>query len=101
MLESAIKNKIIKYLLSIGAHPTPVPAGKYGYDGEPDMIACYMGRYIAIEGKTSTGQQEYDQEVVQKEIEDAGGRYVIARSVEDVQKVIHSINEDIKEGKLI
>lgn len=95
MLESKIKNKIIKYLLDIGAHPTPVPAGKYGYDGEPDMIVCYQGRYIAIEGKTSTGQQEHDQEVVQGEIEDAGGLYIIARSVEDVQKVIQSIDREM------
>lgn len=93
MLESKIKNKIIKYLLDIGAHPTPVPAGKYGYDGEPDMIACYRGLYIAIEGKTSTGQQMYDQKVVQKEIEDAGGIYIVARSVEDVQKRIDTIDK--------
>lgn len=53
--------------------------------GIPDILACYQGRLIGIEVKTDTGRQRPDQEAWQEKVETAGGLYLLARSVDDVQ----------------
>lgn len=53
---------------------------------------------MAIEMKTKTGKQSYQQKVFQKYLEGAGGKYVICRSFDDfvemVGHYIHGMNAD-------
>lgn len=89
--ESRLKKAIKVYLKSVGAYHTVVPGGSYGTNGAPDMIACYKGRFIAIEAKTPEGTQSGWQKLRQNQIEASDGIYILARSVEDVEKVIRTL----------
>ena len=89
--ESEIKRKIKKYLDSVGAFWSAVTGGAYSKPGDPDLIACFRGRYIAIEAKTPRGVQSPIQKRRQREIMEAGGIYILARNTEDVEDVIEEI----------
>lgn len=92
--ESKIKKDIKAYLKSIGAAVFPVPGGAYGCKGSPDLLVCYEGKFIAIEGKANNGVQSSWQKLRQRQIEEANGIYVLAWSVEDVRKVISSLKPE-------
>lgn len=91
MIESQIKADIKSYLKDSGIYFTMVTGGAYGVTGSPDIIACVNGKFLAIEGKTYRGKQSGWQQMRQKEIEDAGGKYIIARSVTDVANAVQDL----------
>ncbi len=82
--EGKLKKDIKALLDKCGAFWSMIPGGAYAKIGDPDMVVCYLGCYIAIEAKTPEGVQSDWQKLRQKQIEEAGGMYLLARSVEDV-----------------
>jgi Holliday junction resolvase len=62
--EAKVKNKVKKILDSLGCYHFSPQTGGYGRSGVPDIIACYKGRFIAIECKarkgTITALQKYN-----------------------------------------
>ena len=89
--ETDIK-KVIKDWLNIkGIFNFHLLAGLGAYKGCPDRIAIYKGKIICIEVKTITGMQSIHQKLFQKNVEKAGGIYVLARCVEDVEEIITTI----------
>ena len=62
--------------------------GGYMYDlTKPMPINFAWGRIVCIEVKSAKGKLSPDQEAFKQNIEANGGIYILARSVEDVQKV--------------
>jgi hypothetical protein len=61
---------------------------RFGQAGDPDIEICYKGRFIAVELKSETGTQTQNQKNYQSDFEAAGGRYILARSLEDVTEVL-------------
>jgi Holliday junction resolvase len=57
---------------------------RFGAAGSPDIIAVKDGRYIGIECKMGTGRQSESQKNFQAALEQAGGRYILARSIDDL-----------------
>lgn len=57
----------------------------FGCIGSGDVLGVLRGRAVAIETKSSTGEQRQSQIRFQARWEAAGGLYVLARSVEDVR----------------
>lgn len=51
--------------------------------GVPDIIGIIDGRFIGIEVKIGTDRQSADQKEVEREINDAGGVYFIAKTYDD------------------
>lgn len=88
MKESEIQKKIIDYLESCGAFVVKTMLANKS--GIPDIIACYEGRFIAIEVKTEIGEvtplQLHKLFVIRK----AGGIGIMARSVDDVKKLMRT-----------
>lgn len=62
-----------------------VPPSLYGQKGLCDLIAMRDGTVVFIEVKSPKGRQTMDQKILQQRIEEAGGAYILARSVEDVK----------------
>lgn len=91
MREKNIENKIKNYLKSIGAYYFKHHGNQFSQVGVPDIIACYKGKFIAIEVKNEAGKTSPLQDVNLKMINNAGGIGIVARSVEDVKKVIDNI----------
>lgn len=59
---------------------------RFGWPGAPDIIAVIDGRYVGIEVKSTKGCQSQAQFHFQKSLEKAGARYILARSIEDVER---------------
>ena len=56
--------------------------------GVSDIIIIHKGKAYGLEVKTDTGTQSPDQILFEKRMIECGGKYEIARGVEDVVKVL-------------
>jgi hypothetical protein len=63
---------------------------RFGLKGSADILGIIggQGKFLAIEVKTGRGRQTKEQKAFQKMIENHGGLYILARSVEDVKKAL-------------
>lgn len=90
--ETDLKKQIKALLKSRGAYVAPIANGAYAKIGDPDMVACYKGLFIAIEGKTYTGRQSDWQRLRMDQVHNAGGIYVVARSVDAVKQLLDELD---------
>ena len=58
--------------------------GLGAYKGFPDLTAVKDGRTVYVEVKTPTGRQSEAQVAFQREVEERGCEYIVARSTADV-----------------
>ena len=109
MTETEIQSQIIKYLNTRDdlffqrTNNIPVsqmrggkrifrslpPGQKKGF---PDIVVIKNGIFIGLEVKKPKCYQSKDQKILQKQIEAAGGKYYVVRSLEDVKKGLEEIN---------
>ncbi len=61
---------------------------KFGVIGMADVLAFPDARVLWIETKTRTGKQSPFQRSFQAQVERAGHRYIVARSIEDVRDAL-------------
>jgi hypothetical protein len=59
-----------------------------GTPGAPDIICVIEGQFVGIEVKDLRGKQNANQLDFRRLLEAAGGQYIIARSLEDVTKLL-------------
>lgn len=59
-----------------------------GLVGAPDIFCVNGGRCIGIEVKDVKGKQNENQKLFQENFEKAGGIYILARSLDDVTKIL-------------
>ena len=98
MQEKIIQNQIIDYLRykgiffyrnNSGAFKRDEHFYRFGAPGSPDIICVINGQYVGIEvkgdkyGKQSKYQKRFEEDLIR-----AGGKYILAKSVEDVIKNI-------------
>jgi hypothetical protein len=96
--EHSTQSAILDYLTLVGVfhyrNNSGAMAGEYkgkkwfmrfGAVGSPDIVAVVDGRYIGIEVKGTGGKQSEAQKQFQEKLEKAGGRYILAYSLEDIQ----------------
>ena len=57
----------------------------FGTPGSPDVLAIHEGVFYGIEVKKVGGKQSENQKAFQAGLEKAGGKYVLAMSVDDVR----------------
>lgn len=92
MTEQQIQKKILDFLDGIGCYTIKVVNANKS--GVPDIVACYDGKFLAIEVKrpeainTVTKLQEYNLALVTSK----GGYSSVATSVEDVKEFIQDID---------
>ena len=99
--ENAVTRVILAYLRMHGAllvrvQSGTIRSGQYFIHGaEPgtaDLIGVYRGRAIAIEVKTKTGRMQKSQVEWSERWKAAGGIYLVARDIHDVQG-LHELRE--------
>lgn len=61
---------------------------KFGVPGLPDIFAIRGGKIYGIEVKAAKGRQSQLQHDFQLDFTEAGGIYLLARSLEDVMEII-------------
>jgi len=94
--EKIIETRIILFLREIGVEANKIqsvgiydsirkryrkPMSKIHRNGISDILACYKGRFIAIEVKSKKGRPSPDQLKFLTDIQKAGGIAFISRSV--------------------
>jgi hypothetical protein len=57
---------------------------RYGLKGSPDVLACIKGRMVGVECKVGRDHQRPEQSRFAEALSQAGGVYILARSVDDV-----------------
>lgn len=60
-------------------------ANPFVRNGVPDVIIVRDGKFIGLEIKKRTGRQTDAQKAFQKDLEKAGGKYFIIRSLDDLK----------------
>ena len=90
--ESDLKKQMKAMLKARGAYVVPVANGAYAKMGDPDMVACYRGMFIAIEGKTYAGRQSDWQRLRMDQVHDAGGIYVVAKTVDALKQLLDELD---------
>lgn len=103
MSEAHLVHEILK---NWGAHPrlriarvntgAAVVKGRlvrFGVPGTADIcgVLAPAGRFLAIECKSATGKQRKAQVTFQRVVEAMGGIYVLARSVDDVDRALAAL----------
>ena len=89
MLESKIQSRIIKELEKNGCYVIKIIAANRA--GNPDIIACYRGRFLAIEVK-QPGESPTDLQKSKLEaIKNAGGEAITLSSSKDIALVLKSL----------
>lgn len=66
---------------------------RFGRPGSTDILCVKHGIYIGIEVKSKTGKQDPDQVIFQKDLERAGGIYLLVRSSEEVEKFFKNFHQ--------
>jgi hypothetical protein len=61
---------------------------RFGALGSPDIICVIKGQFVGIEVKAPKGKQSDYQKEFQRQLEAAGGRYMLAYSLDDVIREI-------------
>ena len=84
MTEATIQHKIIEYLKSIGGYPVKVVAATLS--GNPDIICCLQGRFVAIEVKQPGKRPTQLQQLKMARIRECGGTAFVACSVDEVKE---------------
>ena len=57
---------------------------RFGANGSPDIVCVIDGQYVGIEVKGEKGKQSDSQKVFQVLLENAGGKYVLVYTLEDL-----------------
>jgi VRR-NUC domain len=100
MKESEIQKQILDYLSlkrvfhyrqNSGAFKTDAGGFyRFGTPGIPDIICVIRGKYTGIEVKAPKGKQSEHQKEFQKNLEGAGGEYILAYDLDDVIRQLPS-----------
>lgn len=93
MLEKDIQNQITDYLKiknifhyrnNTGSFNRDNHFYRFGAVGSPDIICVIKGQFVGIEVKKKGNYQSVSQKQFQTSLEKAGGKYILAYSLEDV-----------------
>ena len=65
--------------------------------GQPDVIACYKGRFVGLEVKVpKKGTAQGHQKAIRKLIQQSGGIDEFVRSVDEVKRILKKIDMDVE-----
>ena len=101
MKESELQKSILQYLALkrifhyrnnsgafVGEYKGKSRFVQFGAVGSPDIVCVIRGRYVGIEVKAPMGKQSQSQVNFRENLEAAGGRYILAKSLDDVVMAI-------------
>lgn len=93
--EAKVKKDIRKILDEFGAwHCMPMGTG-YGRSGVPDLLACYLGNFIAIEAKAGDNKPTALQVRELERIKKAGGYALLVNesNIDYLRQLLEKIRE--------
>lgn len=91
MNETRLKELVLKYLkYELKCYAFKVHGSKFMEPGIPDIVACIDGKFIGIELKRPGAKNEQSelQKIHEKNINAAGGKYLLADSLKEIKDFI-------------
>ena len=88
--ESEFQQQAKKLIESKGGYVIKVHVSAYQSQGEPDLVCCYLGRFVAFELKVDGNKTSKLQDYKIHKIERAGG---IAKSVYTLKEIEEALYE--------
>jgi len=83
--ETAVKRQVKDWLRWKGWFYFHIQQGLGSYKGIPDLIAVKDGVVLFIEVKAPNGKLTPDQKKFKKDLEEHGGKYIVARDYRDIE----------------
>jgi len=93
MSEQKFNKKVQDYLVAKGAYVIKTIAANRA--GVPDMLACYKGKFIGVEGKVGTNKASPLQEHHIQQIKNAGGVAGVVKSLQDVDELLFEFENSL------
>lgn len=93
--ESDIQAAIRDYLGWHGWFCWKIHQSLGSYKGVSDLVAVKAGRVLFIEVKTSVGRLGVHQRAFRDELVRHGGTYIVARSIEDVERALKELRQGV------
>jgi hypothetical protein len=96
--ETAFQNKVINYFKEEKrGYWIKIHVSSYQSKGEPDIIGCYRGFFVAIELKRPDGKGKVAklQEVKLRRIKENGGFGIVAKDLEEVKDILKKVDHRI------
>lgn len=93
--ETRLQKRVQAYLKSLGAYEFKVHGSAYMKAGIPDIIACLQGRFVGVECKVGYNKPTELQKAHGRQIVKAGGTFIVAYSVADVEEGLKNANFNI------
>lgn len=99
--EKKVKDKVRKILSDARAYVTTPATHGYGTSGVPDILACYHGRFLAIECKAGGNKPTALQLKNLSQIGSAGGYALVINedNIADVTLTLERIDKDRSHAK--
>lgn len=96
-LEASFQKEAIELIESMGGKVTKVHVSAYQDQGEPDLICCYRGRYVAFELKIDGNKPSKLQLEKIEDIKRAGGIALPVYSINEIKETLYEISR-IQQG---
>ena len=97
--EASVVKRVKTLLEERGAWLVKYHGGRWGRAGVPDILACYRGRFLAVECKQPGNEAGVTplQEVEMKRIRRAGGLVTVASSTEPVEALLDQVDTTFRQ----
>lgn len=96
-LESAFQKEAIETIESMGGYVIKIHVSAYQSQGEPDLVCCYRGRFIAFELKIDDNKPSALQLEKIKDIKRAGGIALPVWSINEIKEKLYELSR-IQQG---
>jgi Holliday junction resolvase len=94
--EATEKRAVARWLTELGAFHAAYCPYPYGISGMPDRVACFRGRFIAIEMKSPGKVPTQLQSACIEAIGHAGGLAFYATSLDEVKSRFYKVFPDLR-----
>lgn len=93
--EAKVKKKVVNVFKSYGAYYFYPVTGGFGRSGIPDIVACYLGQFVAVECKAGSNKPTALQEAEMEKIKACEGIAIVVNedNIEEVSTVLDFIKE--------
>ncbi len=90
--ESDFQSKVKALIESRGGYVIKVHVSALQSQGEPDLVCCYKGHFVAFELKVPGNKASKLQQRKIKDIQRAGGTAIATQSLEEIEVILNEIS---------
>lgn len=96
-LEAAFQKEAQETIERMGGYPIKVHVSAFQSQGEPDLVCCYKGRFVAFELKVDGNKPSKLQLEKIEDIKRAGGIALPVYSINEIKETLYEISR-IQQG---